>query len=252
MNHPRIEISRGEGRTLKTKIFRWYIPLLSFLLSCLSLTALWINQVTTVLSEGKIVSNRCRIIIDAGHGGVDGGATSCTGVLESGINLQIALKLDALFHLLGYHTIMIRTEDISVYTEGSSIAQKKISDLKERLRIINFQENALFISIHQNYFQDSQYRGAQVFYAKTQGSEALAKSLQMGFRSCDEYNHRSHKPSKGVYLMDHIKCVGVLVECGFISNPYEDALLQNADYQKMLCGIIATTTALFLDQAMTN
>ena len=121
----------------------------------------------SVQSEG--VERNHRIVIDAGHGGIDGGATSCTGVLESTINLQIALRLNDLMHLLGYETVMIRTTDTSVYTEGNTIAAQKVSDLKERVRIVNETENAILISIHQNIFPDSRYDGAQVFYAPTEG-----------------------------------------------------------------------------------
>ena len=122
------------------------------------------SKAVTTLAENWPVKRNITFIVDAGHGGEDGGATSCTGILESHINLQIALRLDDLLHLLGYDTVMIRKTDISVYTEGNSIAQKKISDLKERVRIVNDTENAILISIHQNFFADSRYSGAQVFY----------------------------------------------------------------------------------------
>ena len=131
------------------------------------LTAHWGSKAVTVISEKIPLEREHCIIIDAGHGGVDGGATSCTGRLESTYNLEISLRLNDLFHLLGYDTRMIRTTDISVYTKGESIAQKKISDLKERVRIANETPNALLLSIHQNNFSDSRYSGAQIFYPGT-------------------------------------------------------------------------------------
>ena len=97
--------------------------------------------------------------------------------LESSFNLEISLRLNDLFHLLGYETRMIRTTDTSVYTKGDTIAQKKASDLKERVRIVKDTENALLLSIHQNIFPEGKYSGAQVFYADTPGSEALAVRL---------------------------------------------------------------------------
>ena len=124
--------------------------------------------------------NHC-VIIDAGHGGVDGGATSCTGVLESNINLQIALKLNDLLNFLGIHSKMIRTSDVSVYTEGNSIAAKKVSDLKQRVNIINNTENAILVSIHQNYFSESRYWGAQVFYSNAPLSKEFAEKMQKSF-----------------------------------------------------------------------
>lgn len=206
------------------------------------------NQAVTVISEGLPIKRDCCIIIDAGHGGVDGGATSCTGKLESAFNLEIAQRLDDLFHLLGFHTYMIRTTDISVYTKGETIAQKKVSDLKERVRICNETENAVLLSIHQNNFSDSRYSGAQVFYAPTKDSDSLAKALQDSFKSTvNPGSNRQTKKADGVYLMEHIDCTGILVECGFLSNPQEEAKLRSEEYQKKLCSVIAATVSNFLD-----
>ena len=141
------------------------------------------NRAVTVISENIPPNRDLCIIIDAGHGGIDGGATSCTGKLESGFNLEISVRLNDLFHLLGYKTRMIRTADTSVYTKGTTIAQQKVSDLKERVRIVRETEHALLISIHQNNFSQEKYSGAQVFYGAGEGSEALAKSLQTAFVS---------------------------------------------------------------------
>ena len=138
----------------------------------------WGCRTVSVMVEAAPLKRGNCIIIDAGHGGEDGGATSCRGILESTYNLEISLRLNDLFHLLGYDTRMIRTTDTSIYTKGETIAQKKISDLKERVRIVNKTENALLLSIHQNNFTDSRYSGAQVFYAGTEGSAQLAKLLQ--------------------------------------------------------------------------
>ena len=187
------------------------------------------------------------LIIDAGHGGEDGGATSCTGKLESGYNLEIALRLDDLFHLLGYETVMIRNTDTAIYTKGGTIAQKKVSDLKERVRIVNSADGALLVSIHQNYFSNEKYSGPQVFYADNPESEQLAKMLQSQLvASLCPGNSRREKKSTGVYLMDHIRCTGVLVECGFLSNAQEEALLRKAEYQKKLVCVIAATVSGYL------
>ena len=135
------------------------------------------SYVITTLSE-VAPSTAMQIIIDAGHGGIDGGATSCTGVLESQLNLEIALRLDCVFRLLGYKTQMIRTEDVSIYTSGNTIAAQKISDLKERVRIVNDSDNALLVSIHQNTYPDESLSGAQVFYGPHGNSMELAVKLQ--------------------------------------------------------------------------
>ena len=172
---------------------------------------------------------------------------SRTGKLESSFNLEIALRLNDLFHLLGYETRMIRTTDSSVYVSGETIAQKKVSDLKERVRVIEETENAVLLSIHQNNFTDSKYSGAQVFYGGAGESEALAKALQSAFvSSVNPGSNRQCKKSQGVYLMEHINCTGVLIECGFLSNVQEEAKLRSPEYQKQLCCVIVATTASFL------
>lgn len=200
------------------------------------------SRAVTVLSENAPVLNRKTVIIDAGHGGPDGGATSCTGILESQFNLEIALRLRDLMELLGIQTVMIRQTDCSVYTQGNTIAQKKVSDLKERVRIVNSTENATLVSIHQNLFTDAKYSGAQVFYANTEGSQELAKSMQNAFiQSVNPYSHRQAKKADGIYLMQNINCIGILIECGFLSNPKEEYLLRSDSYQKKLCSVIAAT-----------
>ena len=211
------------------------------------------SQAVTTLGESAPVAREHTIIIDAGHGGIDGGATSCTGILESTINLQIALRLDDLMHFLGYQTYMIRTTDTSIYTQGNTIAAQKVSDLKERVRIVNETEDAILISIHQNTFSDSRYGGAQVFYPKTDGSKELASAMQGALITiANPGSKRVCKKADGVYLMEHIEQTGILIECGFLSNPEEEALLRSADYQKKLCGIIAATVGSFLLDCQTN
>ena len=202
------------------------------------------SRAVTTLVENWPVKRNITFIVDAGHGGEDGGATSCTGVLESHINLQIALRLDDLLHLLGYDTVMIRKTDISVYTEGNSIAQKKISDLKKRAQIVNDTENAILISIHQNFFADSRYYGAQVFYNDVIRAKEIALSMQTSLvKNLNPCSNRHSKPSSGVYLMEHIQHPGLLVECGFLSNPEEEAKLRSEEYQKKLCSVIACNLA---------
>ena len=205
------------------------------------------NRSVTVIAENRPLQHRHCIVIDAGHGGIDGGATSCTGKLESVFNLEISLRLNDLFQLLGYDTRMIRTTDTSVYTQGETIAQQKVSDLKERVRIANETANALLISIHQNNFSDGKYSGAQVFYGSEEGSEPLSKQLQSSIiNTLNPGSRRQCKPAKGIYLMEHINCPGILIECGFLSNPAEEAMLQSADYQKALCTVIAANVSTYL------
>lgn len=233
--------------------FSTLLPGYVLVLMCLLAAAIGTSKVISVISENAPVLNRTPIIIDAGHGGIDGGATSCTGVLESQINLEIAIKLEDLMHLLGYDTVMIRRTDCSVYTQGETIAAKKLSDLKERVRIANQTDNAILVSIHQNQFTDSQYSGAQVFFAETDGSEQLAKQIQASFiQSLNPTSKRQVKKASGIYLMEHIACTGVLVECGFLSNPEEEANLRKGEYQNNICCVLASACSQYLQTLSAN
>ena len=223
-------------RPIQFKSIWFYCPILLFALCAIH----WGSEAVTTISQRILPGRGVCIIVDAGHGGEDGGATSCTGILESKFNLDISLKLNDLLHFLGYETKLIRNGDYSVYTEGSTIAAQKVSDLKERLRIANSTENAVYVSIHQNYFLDSRYYGPQIFCADTPGSAELARLLQANLNAmlAPESNRQS-KQGQGIYLLERIKCTGILIECGFISNPKDEALLRNPDYQNKLCEIIA-------------
>lgn len=204
----------------------------------------WGSRTAAVLAQtAPVIRTHC-VVIDPGHGGEDGGATSCTGRLESGYNLEISLRLRDLFHFLGYETRMIRTADTAVYTKGETIAQKKVSDLQERVRMVEDTPNSLLVSIHQNTFPDGRYSGAQVFYADTPGSQELAVELQTALvTALNPGSNRKAKKSDGIYLMEHITHPGVLIECGFLSNGEEEARLRSATYQKWLCCVIAATVS---------
>lgn len=188
------------------------------------------------------------VILDAGHGGEDGGAVSCTGVYESVINLEISNRLADLFPLLGVRVRSLRTEDTSVYDPSCvTISEKKVSDLKNRVRMVNEVPNGLLVSIHQNEFPEAKYSGAQVFFAPN--SEELAKEVQQALRlGLDENNNRQCKKADNIYLMNHITCPGILVECGFLSNPDEEAKLRQPDYQKRLSVCIAASVCQWLQK----
>lgn len=228
------------------RIVTVYCLILAVMLACVKMG----SRAVTTLAENRTNEGEHCIVIDPGHGGEDGGAVSHSGLPESSINLEISFRLNDLLNILGYHTKMIRTSDISIYTKGDTLAQKKTSDLKERVKIVNETQNAVILSIHQNHYPDEQYSGAQVFYAKTNGSEQLAKQLQSAFVSTlNQGSRREAKRSNGIYLMEHIRCPGVLIECGFLSNIMEEAKLKTPEYQKKLCCVIATTTCQYLSNA---
>jgi len=228
-------------------LFHSLIPLYLLILAGVLIVAAVGNRAYTAYSENAITDTRRCIIIDPGHGGVDGGATSWTGVLESEINLDIALRFNDLLQLLGIKTTMIRNTDCSIYSEGETIAAKKVSDLKNRVAIVNDSSDALLVSIHQNYYPDNRYSGAQVFYSAKEGSAELANSLQSLFiQTLNPGSNRKAKKATGIYLMDKIKKPGVLIECGFISNIQEEQKLRDPEYQKKLCCVIASCCSRYL------
>lgn len=183
------------------------------------------------------------VIIDAGHGGPDGGTSADDGTLEKNLNLQIALKLENILKSMGINTVMTRTEDISIHDESANtIRKKKISDLNNRLSIINNTDDSVFVSIHQNHFSQSVYYGTQIFYSKNNPeSSVLANSIRQSVISVlQKDNTREIKQSgTDIYLLHHAKTPAVMVECGFLSNADETAKLKNENYQRKLAFMIA-------------
>ena len=175
---------------------------------------------------------------------------SCTGVRESGLNLEIALRVNDLFALLGQRTRMLRTQDVSLHdTDAATIAARKASDIRARVRLTEETPKAVLLSIHQNHFPESKYRGAQVFYAAADGSRALAERLQTALGTqLDPDNHRACKKAGEIYLLKHVSCPAVLVECGFLSNPAEEALLRTPEYQKKLAAVLCCGMLEFLEE----
>ncbi len=184
-----------------------------------------------------------QLILDAGHGGEDGGAVSLTGVPESGLNLAITLKTDQLLGFYGISPILLRETDISLHDAGAdTLRKKKVSDLHNRVAAIGATENAVVVSIHQNTFSNAAYHGAQTFYRPGAESQALAALLQETLQTgADPSNKRT--PAKipdSVYLMKHITCPAVLLECGFLSNPAEEEKLRTDSYQTQLAACIVS------------
>lgn len=232
---------------MKTKLTAAMVPIYLAVCAVILLLTAAGNRAVTVMAESAPVEDRLCIIIDAGHGDPDGGAVSCTGVLESGINLEISRRLNDLLRLLGYDTLMTRTTASSVYTQGDTIGEKKVSDLKERVRMVNAVEDGILLSIHQNHYSDGRYSGAQMFWADTAGSRELAEALQSAFVvHLNPGSNRAAKKCQGIYLMEHVECPAVLVECGFLSNPAEEAKLRDGEYQKRICCTIASALSNYL------
>ncbi|MBQ9376152.1 MAG: N-acetylmuramoyl-L-alanine amidase [Ruminococcus sp.] len=175
------------------------------------------------------------IVIDAGHGGADGGCVSVNGKLEKDINLNILLSLRDMLNVLGYDARCTRETDRSIHDNGvEGLRNQKESDMKNRLSLINRFDNAIAVSIHQNKFTDEQYSGAQMFYCpKVTGSEQLASIMQKQFVSkLQPDNTREIKQvTDELYLLNNAKCPAVMIECGFLSNKEEADKLESPDYQ---------------------
>ena len=183
------------------------------------------------------------IVIDAGHGGEDGGAVGVDGTLEKDVNLHIAMQLNDILQSMGYKTVMTRTEDILLYDKNSDYhGQKKVQDLATRKRIAEQYDNVVFVSIHMNAFPTEKYHGMQVYYSKNNiKSQQLANSIQsLTTHTLQPDNTRKIKPTNGnIYLLDRLNCPAVLVECGFLSNREECARLANEAYQKKMAFALA-------------
>ena len=200
----------------------------------------WKHTLPTGISSPPIMST---LILDAGHGGEDGGAVSLSGTAESSINLAIALKLDDLLGFYGAPHILLRREDISLHDpDASTLREKKVSDLHNRVAAVNAAQNATLLSIHQNSYPNGKYHGAQVFFAPTDGSQALAQHIQAALRSAlqPENSRECKQIPSTVYLMNHIHCPGVLVECGFLTNQLEEAMLRETIYQRKLAAVLTS------------
>ena len=196
------------------------------------------------------------IIIDAGHGGEDGGAIGVNGIYEKDVNLSIALFLADWLRSDGYEVVLTRSEDILLYDRNSNYhGQKKVQDLATRRKITESYENAILISIHLNAFPESKYHGLQVYYSKNNSaSQSLALEIQT--RTHDlllpENTRKIKAAGENIYLLDRLTCPAVLVECGFLSNPEECEKLSTEEYQKKLAFCLYLSLVNYLNNNAKN
>lgn len=222
----------------------------STILCCCTIVAVLIGNACSIVTKQASSYNHGyfpTIVIDAGHGGEDGGTQGASGVLEKDINLSIAKMLKKMLLSTGFRVEMTRDEDVSIYdSSAKTVRQKKVSDLKNRLKIINSNENGVLISVHQNKFTDSKYSGAQVFYSQNnQMSRDLAEQMKKSITGLlQPENTREIKPcDKNIFILWQSKIPAVIVECGFLSNFEEESKLKNPEYQKQMafaiyCGFL--------------
>ncbi len=220
---------------IKKYLFRIVSAVLFFsVISAFSILPIRLNSTVSAVFNG---SNKTppTIILDAGHGGEDGGAEASDGTLEKDINLSIVLKLKDMLLQSGFEVTAVREEDISVGNQKlSTVRERKASDLKTRLEIFNNNENNVVLSIHQNKFEEPQYCGAQIFYsANNPQSSVLAESIRNSITSLlqPENNRECKKADENIYVLNNAVVPAVIVECGFLSNPKELENLKQEEYQ---------------------
>lgn len=177
------------------------------------------------------------IVIDAGHGKPDSGAENENGVSEEAINLKIALKLQKYLESSGATVLLTRSDENGIYEiDSKTISQKKVSDIKKRVKIANESFADIYVSIHLNKIPQGQYWGWQTFYnSGNEKSKLLADSIQKNLNeTISKDNKREIKKLDNIYIMKNVEIPIALVECGFLSNEQEASKLQQDDYQSKL------------------
>ena len=191
------------------------------------------------------------IVIDAGHGGEDGGCEG-NGLVEKNLNLDIALKLAELLRGTGVNVVLTRDTDVLLYDINSDYkGQKKAQDVRKRLEIASSQENPVLVSIHMNYFAQTKYSGLQVWYSKNDArSRNLAGLVQSGMKSTLQPNNKRaiKEATSSIFLLHNATFPAILVECGFLSNPEEARMLSDADYRQKIAKVIFDAIMQYISQ----
>ena len=224
-------------------LFKRFAPQFILLaIICLIATFGYVKE--EIISVNAQVYTKPTIIIDAGHGGFDGGATASDGTVEKDINLQISQKLSALLRFYGCEVITTRDSDTGTEDDDSlAIAKRKKSDLSNRLKLMKDNPDAIYVSIHLNKFTTSAASGAQVFYTKNyKESHTLANCVQSSIKNLiqPENNRVVKQGTDSTYLLKNAAVPTIIVECGFLSNKRDLENLKNTDYQTQMAFAIVS------------
>lgn len=208
-----------------------------FLLSVICVSVFMLNFSLNYKTAPVFLSSTGKVVVlDAGHGNIDGGAVGANGSIEKDINLAICQKLQSYLEQNGITVILTRSDDNAIVdTDGKTVRQIKRDDLKYRRDMRDIEGADVFISVHMNKFPDAKYKGAQVFYASSpEKSRILGETIQKSMiENLDKSNTRAAKKAENsIYILKDSKTPSVIVECGFLSNADEEKLLQNDSYQK--------------------
>lgn len=233
---------------MKRKVFFWVL----FCASLILFGAQTMEAFGIVAFHADFFEKKTTIVVDAGHGGEDGGAVGVNGSVEKDINLAIALALAEKLKASNFPVVLVRDGDYSMGDQTlNTVAERKRSDTKNRVQLVEETGDCLLISIHQNQFSQSQYSGAQMFYSPNNDESAqLAECIRQSVvNSLQPENTRQNKEAgKEIYLLTHCQVPGVLVECGFLSNPEEAQRLVQQEYQQDMASAIYNGIISFIEQ----
>lgn len=234
----------------KNKRALWVSLTLFLCLTVLTVTSRHFAVLRPVLGEARELPPV--IVLDAGHGGMDSGAVGVDNLLEKDVNLDIVMNLRDMLTAGGFEVVLTRDTDTSIHDKSAKGTRaQKVSDMNNRLKIINQQENTIFLSVHQNKFPEASAHGAQMFYSEAnESNERLAQFMQKSFvNQLQPENTREIKPSgTELFLTHNAKGVSLMVECGFISNPEEGALLATEEYRSKVAFTIYAGLCEFLGE----
>lgn len=217
-----------------------------------SMSLLYFRYPVVIPVKSPINRTYTCVIIDAGHGGEDGGTVGISGALEKDLNLAVAKLVAKELDKKAYNVIMTRDGDYATYSENAkTLREKKVSDIHNRFNLIEQTENCIFVSIHMNYYGSESCKGAQVFYSgNNPESLELAESIQLELKNgvSNENNRLVKKSGSSIYILYHTDVPAVLIECGFLSNREEEALLRDKDYQEIIAKSITKGITNFLNK----
>ncbi len=227
-------------RSLGESLFIYLILSVITVATVMALRLLFSTFAPPITDLTASATERRKIVIDPGHGGKDGGAVSHSGTSEKLLTLDISLTMREVMHILGYDTVMTREDDTELtHISGGT---RKMQDLKGRLEVAEKNPDAIFVSIHINKFPIPKYRGLQVYYSPNhRDSEGLALALKDTVRTLlqPDNDRPIKRAGSNIFLLDRITSPSILVECGFVSNPEEAALLDSYEYRCRLSKVIA-------------
>ena len=229
---------KGKKPENKERLFRVVLLILMFAAACFIVRGGRRVSETVSSEKVEVPENKPCVVVDAGHGGADPGKVSVDGSLEKDINLQIALKLQKFLQMQDVDVVLTRDSDAGLYDENAS--NKKVQDMKNRVRIIEEKQPVLAVSIHQNSYHEEYVHGAQAFYyAGSEKSKELAERIQQVMAlELDKDNARQAKANDSYYLLKKTSTPIVIVECGFLSNYEEAQKLSSELYQEKVAWAI--------------